>query len=97
MKAKPSAPTRLEVSVDYPREAEPVSAGHYAIRVSAIGAQEAQVQADGEGWCCCREAVGHFWLDWWPKPGRRLIEARARVGKGRWAKSAARACLVSPS
>ncbi|MFI5345622.1 MAG: hypothetical protein ACHQ51_04530 [Elusimicrobiota bacterium] len=93
--AKPAAPkkTRLEVSVDYPLEGESVRSGHYSIRLTSAGAGQVQVRLDGE-WTDCREAVGHFWYDWSPLAGSVRIEARARVGKGRWTAASPRACVV---
>lgn len=94
--AKPAAARKpaLAVSVDYPREGEAVRPGHYAIRLTAAGAAQAQARLNGGEWRECREAIGHFWLDWAPRPGAALIEARARAGKGRWAAAPARGCVV---
>jgi len=85
----------LAVSIDYPREGESVRSGHYAIRLTASGATSAQVRLDGGEWLDCREAVGHYWLDWSPKAGSASIEARARAGKGRWTAAAARPISVA--
>lgn len=84
----------LAVSIDYPQAGEAVRSGHYSIRLTASGASSAQVRLDGGEWLECREAVGHFWLDWTPKAGSASIEARARSGKGRWAAAPARPVSV---
>ncbi len=93
-KAAASKKPGLSVSIDYPRENEAVRPGHYSIRLTAAGAGSAQVRLDGGDWLDCREDVGHYWLDWAPRPGEVRIEARARAGKGRWAAAPARVVLV---
>ncbi|HXT01866.1 MAG TPA: hypothetical protein VN915_14420 [Elusimicrobiota bacterium] len=93
-KAPAAKKAALVVSIDYPREGESVRSGHYAIRLTASGATSAQIRFDGGEWADCREAVGHFWLDWSPAVGSPKIEARARSGKGRWAAAPAREVSV---
>jgi hypothetical protein len=95
--AKADAPkkSRLAVSIDYPQADEAVRPGHYSIRLTAAGASSAQARLDGGEWLGCREAVGHFWMDWSPRPGAVRIEARARSGKGRWNAAPARSVAVS--
>ncbi|MFI5351273.1 MAG: hypothetical protein ACHQ2Z_17140 [Elusimicrobiota bacterium] len=94
---KKAAPKKvpLAVSIDYPLEGEALRSGHYSIRLTADGASSAQGRVDGGEWLDCREAVGHFWLDWAPRAGEARLEARARSGKGRWAVSPARCVVVS--
>jgi len=94
--AKKSAAKKpgLSVSIDYPEEGGSVKPGHYSIRLTAAGADRAQIRLSGGEWSDCREAVGHFWLDWAPVPGPARIEARARSGKGRWSAVPARDCVV---
>ena len=94
--AKQAAPKKkaLSVSIDYPLEGEAVRSGHYSIRLTAVGASSAQVRVGGGDWTDCREAVGHFWLDWSPAAGDASIEARARTGKGRWAAASKRSISV---
>lgn len=94
---KAAAPKKaaLSVSIDYPKEGEAVRSGHYSIRLTADGASSAQVRFEGGDWVDCREAVGHFWLDWMCGAGKVRLEARARSGKGRWAASPARAVVVA--
>ncbi|MDE2491027.1 MAG: hypothetical protein KGM24_09265 [Elusimicrobia bacterium] len=93
--AKPSLPkARLEVSIDFPHEGDVVKPGHYAIRLTALGATHAQVRVGTGDWLDCREAGGHFWNDWAPTSGPATIRARARIGKGRWTPMAERACVV---
>lgn len=100
-KKKTSAPSaapkraRLAVSIDYPREGDPVRPGHYAVRLSVSAPSVVQVRFDGGDWLDCREAVGFRWRDWEPRPGKSLIEARARRGTGRWAAAPARAVVVA--
>ena len=84
----------LSVSIDYPKDAERVRPGHYSIRLTASLASSAQVRVDGGDWLDCRQAVGHFWLDWSPAAGNALVEARARSGKGRWAAAPVRSIVV---
>jgi hypothetical protein len=95
--AKAAAPkkTALTVSIDYPQEGDAVRPGHYSIRVTASGASSAQCRFNGGDWLDCREAVGHFWLDWMCGAGEVRLEARARSGKGRWTASPARAVVVA--
>lgn len=92
-RAAPPAP--IEVSVDYPLEGEQVLLGHYAVRATAPAASEVEICINERLWEPCRESLGHYWLDWYPDaPGEHRIAARARVGKGRWAKSEVRNCLI---
>lgn len=93
-KARPKK-SRTTVSIDYPAEGESVRPGHYSVRLSVAGADQAQVRVDGGEWRDCREAVGHFWFDWAPLPGAARLEARARAGKGRWTAAPARDCVVA--
>ena len=85
----------LTVSIDYPLEGEAVRSGHYSVRLTAVGAASAQGRIDGKEWLDCREAVGHFWLDWAPRAGEVRLEARARSGKGRWTAAPARVAVVA--
>jgi hypothetical protein len=85
----------LTVAIDYPQEGEAVRPGHYSIRLTAVGASSVQVRFDGGDWQDCREAVGHYWLDWAPRAGEARLEARARSGKGRWAAAPGRAAAVA--
>jgi hypothetical protein len=100
-KARPAAPAKapakpkLAATIDYPQEGEAVRSGHYSVRVTAAGATQAQVRVGDEEWADCREAVGHFWREWSPSPGRVTLAARARTGKGRWCAAAAREVVVS--
>lgn len=97
-KAAASKKPALSVSIDYPAEGEIVRPGHYAVRLTAAGAAQAQLRVNGGEWTDCREAVGHYWLDWSPASGDARLEARARAGKGRWTSAPARACsVVEPS
>jgi hypothetical protein len=92
--AAPKKP-KLSVSIDYPQEGEAVRPGHYSVRLTAEGFTSAQVRLDGGEWLDCREAVGHHWLDWAPRPGAAKLEARARSGKGRWTAAPAREVSVA--
>jgi hypothetical protein len=96
--ALPRVSTPLEAAVDYPQEGEFLQAGHYAVRVSAPGATEAQISIDEGPWQACRESSGFFWFDWDPEAtGGHRIAAQARVGKGRWVKAEPRSCVVEES
>ncbi|NNN06207.1 MAG: hypothetical protein HKL90_09940 [Elusimicrobia bacterium] len=86
---------KLVAVVDYPQDGEAVRPGHYAVRVTATGAGQVQIRVDDAAWSDCRESIGHFWLDWSPVEGERRLQARARVGKGRWSLSAERAVRVA--
>ncbi len=83
------------VNIDYPRPSEKVLKGHYAIRVHAPWANEAQVSLNGTSWNGCRSDVGFFWHDWRPeRSGVQKIYARARNGAGAWTKAETRECEV---
>lgn len=92
----PAKKPGLKVVIDYPAEREIVRPGHYAVRLTAAGATQAQVRFDGDAWSDCRDSYGHFWYDWAPQSGRVRIEARARAGKGRWTPVAALDAVVKP-
>lgn len=92
-KSAPKAPS-LTVTIDYPLDCESVRPGHYAVRVTADGAESVQARVNDDDWSDCRESVGHYWLDWAPVPGPARLEARARRGKGKWASAAPRGCVV---
>ena len=85
----------LRVIIDYPQVHEIVRPGHYSIRLTAAG--QAQVRVDGGEWLECRDTHGHFWCDWAPLPGRSLLEARARTGKGRGTAAESREVIVKPN
>lgn len=86
----------LSLSIDYPQEGDILQPGHYSIRLGASGAMEVQLRIDSGDWRPCREAAGYFWFDWQPGPaGGRVLEARARRGKGRWGKTALRGITVT--
>jgi len=85
----------LSVVFDYPEAREIVRPGHYSIRLTAAGAGQAQLRLDGGEWLECRESLGHFWHDWAPQAGRVCVEARARVGTGRWSPLAERDVVVT--
>ncbi|MDE2489273.1 MAG: hypothetical protein KGM24_00390 [Elusimicrobia bacterium] len=93
--SKPSLrKARLEVSIDFPHEGDVVKPGHYAIRLTALSATQAQVRVGESDWLDCRETSGHFWHDWAPQSGPTTLRARARIGKGRWTSVAERSCIV---
>lgn len=96
-KTAPRTPAKpkLAAVIDYPQDGEAVRPGHYAVRVTATGAGQVQVRVDDAAWSDVRESVGHFWLDWSPVEGEHLLQARARIGKGRWSLSPARVVRVS--
>jgi hypothetical protein len=85
-----------EAVIDFPKEAEKVLPGHYAVRITARPGYDVEINTGGTEWWPCRESVGHFWFDWWPsKPGRTTLSLRVKVGKGRWKKVSERSCTVS--
>ncbi|OGS37367.1 MAG: hypothetical protein A2506_04250 [Elusimicrobia bacterium RIFOXYD12_FULL_66_9] len=92
---KPAPKAGLKVVIDYPQAGEIVRPGHYSIRLTVPGAEQAQVRFDGGEWHVCRESLGHFWHDWAPQAGRVCVESRARVGKGRWSAMAERDVVVT--
>ena len=92
--AAPKKP-RFAVSIDYPQENEAVRPGHYSVRLTATGASQVQARVAGGDWLDCREAVGHFWLDWSPRGGETALEARARAGKGRWTAAVSRSVSIA--
>ena len=92
----PAKKAALKVVIDYPAAQEVVHPGHYAIRLTAAGATQAQVRFDGDEWSDCRDSFGHFWYDWAPQSGRVRLEARARAGKGRWSPVAVLDAVIKP-
>jgi hypothetical protein len=86
----------LKLVIDYPTVHEVVRPGHYAIRLTAVGATQAQVRFDGDGWSECRESFGHFWYDWAPQSGLVRIEVRARAGNGRWTAAQGLDAVIKP-
>ncbi len=95
-KARPVADAAPEARIDFPKEGQKVAAGHYAVRISAKTGWDVEINAGGTEWWGCRESVGFFWFDWWPaKPGKTILTVRVKSGKGRWKKSAERACTVT--
>ena len=94
---KAAAKSALQVVIDYPEEQTVILPGHYAVRLSAPGAGQAQIRFDGGDWLDCRESLGHFWHDWTPLAGRVRLEVRARAGKGRWSPVAEREVVVKPN
>ncbi len=92
-KSKGKAPSW--VSVDYPRPDEKIKKGHYAVRIHAPWAAQAQIAIGGVSWKECRSDVGFFWYDWYPEhSGSHVINARARNGAGAWTKAETRECEV---
>ena len=95
---KKAAPkSALTVVIDYPQVHEIVLPGHYSIRLTAQGAGQVQVRFDEGEWLDCRDTHGHFWHDWTPQAGQTHLEARARVGKGRWSPVAELEVVVKPN
>lgn len=92
---KPGRKSGLRVVIDYPEVGEIARPGHYSIRLTVTGADQAQVRFDGCEWLECRESLGHFWYDWSPQAGRVCVESRARVGSGRWSPLAERDVVVT--
>lgn len=96
--AKKAAPkSALQVVIDYPQVHEVILPGHYSIRLTAQGAGQAQLRIDGEEWLDCRESLSHFWHDWLAQAGQIRLEARARIGKGRWSPVIARDVVIKPN
>jgi hypothetical protein len=93
----PAKKAGLKVVIDYPTSQEVVRPGHYAIRLTAAGATQAQVRFDGDEWSDCRDSFGHFWYDWAPQSGRVRIEVRARAGRGRWTPAVALDAVIKPN
>jgi len=93
--AKKAAKPKLQASIDFPQAGEAVRPGHYSIRVTATGATQVQARVGDGDWTDCREAVGHFWHDWFPVAGEIALCARARTGKGRWCAAVVRSVLVA--
>lgn len=95
---KKAAPrSALQVVIDYPQVREIILPGHYSIRLTALGAGQAQLRFDGAEWLDCRESLSHFWYDWTAQAGQVRLEARARIGKGRWSPTEERAIVVKPN
>jgi hypothetical protein len=84
-----------DIAIDFPREEELVNPGHYAIRISGVPNAEVQISINNGEWQGCRASIGHYWFDWAPaKAGEVVINARQRVGKGRWKSSDQRFCRI---
>lgn len=96
-KKTPAPKMGLAVVIDYPEEHAVILPGHYAVRLTAAGATQAQLRFDGGEWFDCRESLGHFWYDWAPQSGRVRLASRARTGKGRWTPTAERDIVVKPN
>ena len=95
-KPRRAAEAAPEGRIDFPKEGERVSSGHYAVRISAPKGWDVEINTGGTEWWGCRESVGFYWFDWWPaKPGRTNLSVRVKSGKGRWKKVSERACTVA--
>lgn len=56
---------RRMLAVDYPKQNEVVSSGHYTVRVFApAGAHKVGISVDQGPWRSCRPSVGFWWYDW---------------------------------
>ena len=85
----------FKVTVDYPSDGEKIRSGHFAVRVSALRAGEAQVSVNKSAWETCRASNGYFWFDFWPEPHEIYqISARARRDGEDWSYSEDRYCDV---
>lgn len=49
------------VKVDFPKVNETISAGHYAVRISAEHGVIVEVSVDGGPYSACHNAAGHWW------------------------------------
>lgn len=49
------------VRVDFPKVNETISAGHYAVRISAETGVIVEVSVDGGRYSSCHNAAGHWW------------------------------------
>jgi hypothetical protein len=89
-KSKAAAPV-----IDFPREGERITSGHYAVRISAA-VPAVEVSVNSGPWHKCRHSVGFHWFDWAnsSKGSHRLI-ARVVSPDGGGAQSAPRSCQVS--
>jgi len=83
-------------AVEFPRENEKVSPGHYAVRVTGFPGDQVQISINKGDWQDCRFAAGHFWFDWFPvKPGKYNLQARLKKGgKGKPVSGDPRNCQV---
>ena len=84
-----------KVQIDFPLDGEKIKQGHYAVRLTALEATEAEVAINRAAWQPCRGSAGFFWYDFWPEPHEIYqISARARFGDSEWVLSVDRYCDV---
>jgi hypothetical protein len=48
--------------IDYPKVNEAISAGHYAVRVSAAQDEQVEISLDGGTWAPCFNSSGYWWF-----------------------------------
>jgi hypothetical protein len=93
----PPAPPSNGVSVDFPKTAERVALGEYAIRVSAEEGAVVEVSIDDDAWLPCRRASGFWWRDWSGyAAGPHSVFARVTIHQGRRRLSNRRNFVVEP-
>src|SRR5438105_1523899 len=77
-----SVETKLDVTIDYPKEEELINPGHYAVRISTVPEAQVELSLNGGDWKGCRSGSGYFWYDWQATtPGEYTLTARQKVGK----------------
>ena len=71
------------VLIDFPSVNEATAPGHYAFRISASPCSKVEISVDDQPWMECRNASGHWWLDWYDNtPGTHQVAARAHLENG---------------
>ena len=71
------------VLIDFPSTNEATAPGHYAFRISASPCNRVEISVDDQPWMECRNASGHWWLDWYDNtPGTHQVVARTHLENG---------------
>lgn len=83
------------VVLDYPKNLEPITARHYAVRVGSCDCVGMDLSIDDQPWQPCRWAVGYWWFDWNNfAPGTHQLVARMHKSNGDYVLSKRRRCKV---
>ena len=83
--AAPARDAGGRVTLDYPVNAEKITAPGYTLRAGTVGdAERVEISIDQGDWRPCRYSVGYWWYDWGGyAEGRHRAEVRACLKNGR--------------
>ncbi len=83
--AAPARDAGGRVTLDYPVNAEKITAPGYTLRAGTVGdAERVEISIDQGDWRSCRHSVGYWWYDWGGyAEGRHRAEVRACLKNGR--------------